>query len=164
MYLFVGILYFGPFNPFHYSPLPINLPHLPPFFNNFQYTSLKPLPTQMLYFMILLMFYHSLFLSFFPHVPGSSFTIANMFYLWVSIWSCLFLCICLSFGSVFHLWEKTSGLCLSEFGLLHLIWCPPIASIYLQTTCHYSLWLSKDSAVYIYNNFLIETTWVVSKS
>jgi hypothetical protein len=27
--------------------------------------------------------------------------------------------------------------------LLHLIWCPPIASIYLQTTCHYSLWLSK---------------------
>jgi hypothetical protein len=27
-------------------------------------------------------------------------------------------------------------------GLLHLTWCSLIASIYLQTTCHYSLWLS----------------------
>jgi hypothetical protein len=37
-----------------------------PFFNSFQYTSLCPLPSQMLCFMILLMPYHSLFLSLFP--------------------------------------------------------------------------------------------------
>jgi hypothetical protein len=33
--LTVSILYFGLFNPFHYSPLP--LPSHPPFFNSFQY-------------------------------------------------------------------------------------------------------------------------------
>jgi hypothetical protein len=38
------------------------------------------------------------------------------------------------FGSAFHIWEKTCGLCVSESGLLHLTGCPPIASIYLQTT------------------------------
>jgi hypothetical protein len=46
------------------------------------------------------------------------------------------------FGSVFHIWEKTYGFRVSDSGLLHLTWCPPVASIYLQTTCHYSLWLS----------------------
>jgi hypothetical protein len=42
------------------TPLP-----LLPFFNSFQYTSLYPLPSQILCFMILLMLYHSLFLFFF---------------------------------------------------------------------------------------------------
>jgi hypothetical protein len=46
--------------------------------------------------------------------------------------------------SIFHIWEKTYDLCLSGLDLLHLTWCPPIASIYLQTTWfHSSLWLSK---------------------
>jgi hypothetical protein len=36
----------------------------------------------------------------------------------------LFLSICLSFGSIFHMWKKSYGLCLSEPGLLHLTWCP----------------------------------------
>jgi hypothetical protein len=63
----LGILYFGPFNPFHYSPLPIYLPS--PCFNSFQYTSLYPLPSQMLYSTILVMIYHSLFVSLFPWVP-----------------------------------------------------------------------------------------------
>jgi hypothetical protein len=67
-----------------------------------------------------------------------------MFYIYVCNWSCLFVCICLSFGSIFLVWEKTCGLCLSEPGVFHLTWCPPVASIYLQTTwCHSSLWLSK---------------------
>jgi hypothetical protein len=48
---------------FHYSPLPITLS---PFFNSIQYTSLYPLPSQIICFMILQMFYHSLFLSLFP--------------------------------------------------------------------------------------------------
>jgi hypothetical protein len=46
------------------------------------------------------------------------------------------------FGSIFHIWKKTCGFCVSDLGLLHLIWCLLFASIYLQTTCHYSLWLT----------------------
>jgi hypothetical protein len=38
------------------------------------------------------------------------------------------------FGFIFHIWEKTCSLCLSEPDLLHLTWCPPIASIHFQTT------------------------------
>jgi hypothetical protein len=30
-----------------------------------------------------------------------------MFFIWVCMWSCLFLCVCLFFGSVFQAWEKT---------------------------------------------------------
>jgi hypothetical protein len=81
------------------------------------------------------------------------------------MWSCLFLCICLSSWSIFYVWEKSCDLCLSEPGLLHLTWCPPISSIYLQIICwHNSLWLSKtplyifvyivyNSIVYIYHIF-----------
>jgi hypothetical protein len=51
-------------------------------------------------------------------------------------------CFCVFiFGSIFHIQEKTCSLCVSEPGLLHLTWCPPIASISLQASCHYSLWL-----------------------
>jgi hypothetical protein len=37
-----------------------------------------------------------------------------MFYILVCIWSCLFLCMCLSFGSVLNVWEKklTRSFCL----------------------------------------------------
>jgi hypothetical protein len=52
-----------------------------------------------------------------------------------------FLYILFIFGSIFHVSEKTCSFRLSEPGLLHLTWCPPIASIYHQTTCYYSLWL-----------------------
>jgi hypothetical protein len=43
----VSKLYFGPFNPFHNSPLPFPSHH--PLFNSFQYIQLCPLPSQMLY-------------------------------------------------------------------------------------------------------------------
>jgi hypothetical protein len=46
------------------------------------------------------------------------------------------------FGSIFHIWEKTCIFCVSDPVQLHLVWCPPIASVYFQTPCHYSLWLS----------------------
>jgi hypothetical protein len=82
-----------------------------------------------------------------------------MFYIWVCIRSCLFLCICLSFESIFHAWEKTCVLCLSEPGLLHLTWCFPIISICLQITCHYSLWLSK-TPLFICHIFLIHLSVV----
>jgi hypothetical protein len=46
------------------------------------------------------------------------------------------------FGSTLRIWEKAFSLCLSEPHLFHLTWCPPVAFIFLQTTCHYSLWFS----------------------
>jgi hypothetical protein len=60
----VSLLYFGPFIPFHCSPLPLSSHS--PFFHSFQYMSWCPLPAQILCFTILLMLYHSLFLSSFP--------------------------------------------------------------------------------------------------
>jgi hypothetical protein len=69
-------------------------------------------------------------------------------------------------GTIFHIWEKTCGFCVSEPGLLHLT-CLPIASIYLQTTCHYSLWLSNISlCIYTIISSSIhqlQGTWVLSK-
>jgi hypothetical protein len=53
--------------------------------------------------------------------------------------------------SIFHIWEKTCSLCVSEPGLLRLISCPPIASTYLQTTYHFSLWPTNTNCVYIPN-------------
>jgi hypothetical protein len=115
---------------------------IPLFFNSFQYIGLKPLPSQMLCFIILLILYPSLFPSLLPQVPLSSSTITNMFYIWVCIWSRLFLCVYLLVDSIFYV-------CLSMTGLLHLIWYISIVSIYLQTTCcHYSLWV-KLHCVYI---------------
>jgi hypothetical protein len=52
----------------------------------------------------------------------------------------------------FHEGEKTCGLCVCEPGLLFITWCPPNASIYPQTTCHYSLWLS-NSSLCMYTTF-----------
>jgi hypothetical protein len=99
----VSILYFDSINTFHYSPFLCYLPtHI---FNAFQYISLYLLPSQTI-FMILLMLYPSLFLSVLSWVPLSSSTVTNMFYNWVCIWSCLFSRVCLSFGSIFHVWEK----------------------------------------------------------
>jgi hypothetical protein len=67
----------------------------------------------------------------------------------------LFICIyILSLcGSIFHIWEKicSLGLGLSEPGLLHLTWCPPVASVNLQTRwCHFPYWWVKLNCVYEY--------------
>jgi hypothetical protein len=74
-------------------------------------------------------------------VPQSSSTMANMLHIWFCM--ALFLCIYLCFGSMLPVWVKTCSLCFSDPILIHLTWCPPIAFIYIQTTCHYSLWLCK---------------------
>jgi hypothetical protein len=79
---------------------------------------------------------HSLVLSFLLLVPSTGHTIVNVvniYILCMNIWS--WLCIYLSFGPIiFHIWEKTYDLCLSELGLLHLTWCSPVPSIYLRMT------------------------------
>jgi hypothetical protein len=59
----VGVLYFGLFNSFHYSPL-LLLSHSP-LFNSFRYISLYHLPSQMLYILILL----TIILFSFPSSP-----------------------------------------------------------------------------------------------
>jgi hypothetical protein len=47
----------------------------------------------------------------FPTAPSSRVVpLLWTFYRWVCIWSCLFFLICLSFWSIFHIWEKTCGL------------------------------------------------------
>jgi hypothetical protein len=129
-FLTVGVLW-------SIQPLSYLFTSQPPFFNRFQYTSLYPLPSQMLCFIILQMLYHSLFLSLVPWVPKSRTTVTNMFYTSLYMIMLFFGYIYLSFGSIFHIWEKTHGFCLSESGLLHLIWWLSVAPIYFQTTCFF---------------------------
>jgi hypothetical protein len=63
------------------------------------------------------------------------------------IFICDHVCICLSFGSIFHIGENVAFIFLMFF---HLTSCPPTASIDLQTTwCHSSLRLGK-SHIYRY--------------
>jgi hypothetical protein len=130
------------------SCCPLPLPTHSPFLSSFQYTSSYALPSQMLYIMI---YWCSTILLSFPFFPSS----IEQFHCYEHV---LHLSLCrimlvfvhmFIFGSIFHIWEKTYGLCLSEPGLLHLMWCPPFASIYLQTTwCHSFLWLD-TTALYI---------------
>jgi hypothetical protein len=56
------------------------------------------------------------------------------------------------FGSIFHIWEKACGLCLSEPSLLYLTWCPPIASIYLQTIQYHSSLLLNKTPLYTHTH------------
>jgi hypothetical protein len=134
----VSILYFGLFSRFHCSPLTLYLST--PIFQQLSiYIHVSSTFTSYIlwfYWCSIIFFSFSSFLEF--HRVLS----INMFYIWVCTWSCLVLCICLSFGSIFHVWQKTRDFCVSKPGLLHLTWCLPIASIYLQTPCHYSLWLN----------------------
>jgi hypothetical protein len=59
---------------------------------------------------------HCLSFSCFPPqlVFSHSTTVGNMSYIYIimDIWSCLYLCISLCFGYMFHIWEKTCDLCL----------------------------------------------------
>jgi hypothetical protein len=93
-----------------------------------------------------------LFFSLFPQLPESSSTVSNTFYIWICIWSCLFLWIFLSLDLFSMYVRKHADRCFWSV-LLHLTWCPPAASIYLQTTCN-SLWLN-NTILYIYVNLLI---------
>jgi hypothetical protein len=112
----------------------VSLTPLPPtpILYSFQYIPLFPLPLQMFYNII-----DALSFSF-PFPPSPSSIEWFHYYthvLHMGLYMIMFsFCVYLSLGSIFHIWEKTCGLCLSEPGLLHLTWYPWIASIYLQTT------------------------------
>jgi hypothetical protein len=114
--------------------------------------------------LILLLLYHFLFLSFFPWVPQSSSTVTSMFYIWVCIWSCLFLCICLTLDLSFTYERKDVA-----FVLLHLTWCPPIASITfkLHVIVPYGWVINTPLCKYTTVSWSIQQllgTWVVSKA
>jgi hypothetical protein len=124
----VSILYFGLFNPFHYSSLPLYLP-APPF---------QPLSIHILIFPTFtsyVMWYYWCSIIF-PSFPSFSefqrvVPLLQMSSTYEFIYDHFCCCVCLSFGSIFHIWEKTCDHCLFEPGLLHLTWCPPIVCIYL---------------------------------
>jgi hypothetical protein len=116
----VSILYLGLFNPFLYSPLPL----LAPIFNNFQYISLYTLPLQTLCFIMSLMFYDSLFLS----LITEFYRAVSLLQIWSTyefVYDHACFCVYVCFRSIFHMWEKTSGLSLSKSGLLHWTWLHP---------------------------------------
>jgi hypothetical protein len=65
----------------------------------------------------------------------------------------------ISFGSISHVWEKICSLCAFEPGLLHLTWCPLIASIFFPTTCIIPYHWVKYPCV-VYHIFLIHASVV----
>jgi hypothetical protein len=72
--------------------IPYTVPN-PLLFSSFQCVSLCHLPTQMQCILILVTLYHALFLSLLPLVASNSPTITNMFYIYIDMWSHLYLSI-----------------------------------------------------------------------
>jgi hypothetical protein len=129
----LGILYFSQFYPLHYIPLAFPS-HSPSFQQLWTHILRSSTFTKVMFLLSLPSFpnFHSV-------IPLLQTCSTYMF-----VHDHVFLCICLSFGSIFHIWEKICCLYLSEPDFIHLTWYPPIASIYLQTTWfHSSLGLSK---------------------
>jgi hypothetical protein len=146
----VNLLYFGLFNPSITLPYPFT--SYPPFFNSFQYTSLYPLPSHLMLCNI------TDALSFsFPFPLSLSSTEYFHYYKHVLHLNLdmitLVICALVYLLYLSSMYERKHAAFVFLSGLLHLAWCPPIVSIYLQTTGHYSLWLSKTQ-VCIYTNFL----------
>jgi hypothetical protein len=127
--LAVNMLYFDHFIPLCYSALP--LPSCPPLFSSFQYLSLCPLPAQMWNISTLL----AIVLSSFPSSPEFNSVVLPLNTCsacgWVDDSVCF--CVYVYLLDLSSTYEKKHGFCLSESGLLHLTWWPPIPSIYFQT-------------------------------
>jgi hypothetical protein len=132
----VHILYFGQFNSFHYSPLPFS----PTSYYSTAFSTycciLYLHPCNAFWYCLL-----SIILFSFPSSPEFH-RIVSLLQTCSTYNFVYHVCfVYLSFGSIFHIWEKTCNLFLSESGLLHLMWFP---SIYRQTTWFYSsFWLNK---------------------
>jgi hypothetical protein len=111
-YIPAAVLYFGQFNSFHYSPLtlPSHLPHFITAFNS--YPSILYLHRCY----VLQYCWRSIIPFSFPFFPEFHSVVPLL----QTCSTCLFLCIYLSFGSIFHLWEKTYGLYFSEPDLTSL--------------------------------------------
>jgi hypothetical protein len=136
-----------------YSTLSITLPYTftshPLFFNSFQYTSLYTLSTHLMLCNITdalsFSFPFPFFLSSTEYFHYYKRVLHMSLYMIMLVFVYMFI-----FGSIFYVWEKTSGFCVSDPGLVHITQCPLIVCIYLQDTCHYTLWLS-NTPLCIYN-------------
>jgi hypothetical protein len=133
----------------------ITLPHPftshPPFFSSFRYTSLCPPPSQLKLCNITDALAFSLP---FPLSPSSveqfhCYTHALRMSLYMVM---MFLCMCLSLA-LSSTYER-KHVAFVFLILAYLTWCPPVASMYYHTTCHYSSWLSK-TPLCILHNFMI---------
>jgi hypothetical protein len=158
---FVGVLYFGLFKPFEYSPLLFT--SLPLFFNTFQHTSLYLLPLHLMVCNIT----EALSFSFpFPFSLSS----AESFYcykyvLHLSLYKIMLIFVYMFvIVSISPIWGKTYVFCVSDPGYLHLPWCPLVVSIYLQTPCHDSLWMSNAPMCTCTTIWWSIQIWVVSRT
>jgi hypothetical protein len=133
----VVVFYFGLFNPFEYSPLPL---YLPPRFSTVSIHIL--ISSTSIHLMVCdITDYHSLFLSLFPEFCRVV-LITNMFYIWVCLWSCLFLYVYL-WISLSHMRGNMCLLCFwSWLTSLNMMFSN---CIHLPSNpCHYSLQLSNN--------------------
>jgi hypothetical protein len=113
----VGLLYFGLFNPSHCSSLVSLTTHLP-LFNSFQYVLC-------LYGCYVLWCYWSAIIHLsFPSFPmlHRVFPVLQTHSTYKVVYDRVCFVYIFIFGSVFHIWEKTCSLWLSEPGLLHSTW------------------------------------------
>jgi hypothetical protein len=116
-------------------------------------TAFNPSTCTVMYFNIVMLCY-SLFLSLLPEFHRAVPLVQTCSTSEV-VYDHVCFCVYVYLLDLFSTYERKScGLCFSEPGLLHLTWCPPIASIYLQTTgCHLSLWLNETLlyiCIYVY--------------
>jgi hypothetical protein len=142
----VHVLYLGLLSPLEYAPLSLYLP--PPVFQ--QLSIDIHISCYVMYWCASILFP--------PSLSSTQQFHCHRHVLHLSLYVIMFVFVCMFiFGSIFHIWEKICDVCLSEPGLLHLTWCPPIASIYLHTPCHYSLWLNKTPLIHSeeYNSNLL---------
>jgi hypothetical protein len=109
----VGVLYFGLFNPFHYSPLPLYLP--PPIF---QQLSIHILISSTFTSYGIWNYRCSITLFSFLSFPEVHRVVAPLQTFSTIEFAYDLICFCVQFifGSIFHVWEKTCIFCVSDPG------------------------------------------------
>jgi hypothetical protein len=151
----VSPLYFGLFNPSHYSPSPLHLPspHFSPAFNTHPYI----LHLHILWYAISLMLYHSLPFPL-PQFHGAVqllHTCSTSEFVYDHAWFCAYVCL-LDLSSVDE--RKCSAfvfLILANFTYIMSSNCIHLPS----NPMSFSLWLS-NTPLCIYHNFLIHSSVV----
>jgi hypothetical protein len=130
----VDILYFGPFNPFHYTPLPLYLPLLI-FQQILKHILRSSAFTDVMFYDIVDALSFSSFPSFseFHRIVPPLQTCSTYEFVYGHARFCEY-AYPLDLSSTYERKYVTfvfflSDLCLSDSGLLHVTWCPPIVSI-----------------------------------
>jgi hypothetical protein len=120
MYAHCGYSLLWSVHPLPVSPFPFKLP--PPIFQQLSIHVI--VSSTFTSYVVLLMLHHSFPFSLSPSSVESFHCYKHVLHL--SLYMIMLVSVYMFiFGSIFHIWEKSCGLCLSEPGLLHLKWCPP---------------------------------------